>query len=404
LANLIVDSLPAAGAVETAAVEEHSSRPAAGVEETAVLEEKEDNTDNSSGLKTAAESDEKALAVNEASGKEKQGDQAAGGDRPPNDDGSHMYRIHVGLEKDWSHLVNAALAIVTMFVLLDKKVSETDSGSLSTAGYVCLVLRIIASLGLLVEYALRLYSIPRDIKFVGDGEHAKYSGENWHEYKEYPRLCYAADFVGIVDFLSWAPFFLSLCFAQDSNARVCIGALQIVSVLKLDRKLPAFTLLDNVLMGGGKNDEKPNTLRMLVCTLVMSLMLWVCFASLLWIIEKGRTEMHGSFDTVPISLFHTCIFMGGEWDRVDLVEPWGELVGVVIAIAGIGIVGLPISIFFDGYSDITADYFQDMGLYDGDDDDDDDDDAEAEESSSLPFEGSAVKQESGTQDVEKGFD
>ena len=94
-----------------------------------------------------------------------------------------MYRIHVGLEKDWSHLVNAALAIVTMFVLSDKKVSETDSGSLSTAGYVCLVLRIIASLGLLVEYALRLYSIPRDIKFVGDGEHAKYSGENWHEYK-----------------------------------------------------------------------------------------------------------------------------------------------------------------------------------------------------------------------------
>lgn len=106
-----------------------------------------------------------------------------------------------------------------------------------------------------------------------------------------------------------------------------------------------------------------------MCTACGSLTLWVVFASLLWMIEKGRAEMDGSFATVPISLFHTMIFMGGEWDRVDLSQPMGQITGAVLALAGIGIVGLPISIFFEGYSDLTADYLEDFGLYEPESDD-----------------------------------
>merc|ERR1711974_148094 len=141
-----------------------------------------------------------------------------------------------------------------------------------------------------------------------------------------------------------------------SEARVVIGAFQIAIIIKFERILPAFTLLDDVCAKG-------QTGRMLLCTALMSLTIWVMFGSVLWMIEKGRAEMDGSFATVPISLFHTMIFMGGEWDRVDLSQPWGQMVGTVLAIAGIGIVGIPISIFFDGYSELTQEYLEDFGLY-----------------------------------------
>jgi len=92
---------------------------------------------------------------------------------------------------------------------------------------------------------------------------------------------------------------------------------------------------------------------MLVCTLVLAMIIWILCSSLLYIIEENETNQHGSFRNMPMSLFITMIFMGGEWCRVDLTEGWGELVGVFIAILGIGIVGIPAAIYADNFTEIT---------------------------------------------------
>lgn len=72
--------------------------------------------------------------------------------------------------------------------------------------------------------------------------------------------------------------------------------------------------------------------------------------------------------TMPHALFTTVIFIGGEWMSVDLQEPWGEICGAALALIGLGVVGIPISIIFDGYSEISEDFVEKYITGDGDGD------------------------------------
>jgi len=207
-----------------------------------------------------------------------------------------------------------------------------------------------------VEYVLRLYSCPVDPKFEG-GEAAAFTGNNWKAWTEIPGghyICYATDFTGIVDLASWLPFFIAQPFTAGSQEYLLISSIQILCILKLDRVLPAFTLLDDVINA----DRETCTGRLLICTAVVSMILWLVFAVLFYVIEDNVAEVGGAFDTMPKSLFTTMILIGGEWCMVDLIEPWGELLGVALALVGLGVVGIPISIIFEGYSDISAEYVE----------------------------------------------
>jgi len=62
--------------------------------------------------------------------------------------------------------------------------------------------------------------------------------------------------------------------------------------------------------------------------------------------------MDGSFDNMPLSLFFTMILMGGEWCRVDLETPFGELVGVCLAIIGVTLAETFVGSFFEAFADL----------------------------------------------------
>lgn len=114
-------------------------------------------------------------------------------------------------------------------------------------------------------------------------------------------------------------------------------------LIKVDRFLPAFTKLDDVV-------EKTN--RTLACGLVCALIAWILFAALLYFIEDHVTRMHGSFDNMPLSLFFTMILMGGEWCRVDLETPYGEIVGVCLAIIGVSLAETFVGSFFEAFQNL----------------------------------------------------
>jgi len=214
-----------------------------------------------------------------------------------------------------------------------------------------------------LEYALRLYSCPADPKFRG-GDAAEYSGTTWKDWASTPGgfyFCYATDFTGVVDLLAWLPFFLAQGYAVGSDAHLVFLSLQLVCILKFDRLLPAFTLLDDVMASG-------ETGRLLLCTTLLSMIIWVVFAALFFVTEQGRKEMGPSMTTMPHALFTTMIFIGGEWMSVDLQEPWGEVAGAILAVLGLGVVGIPISIIFEGYSEISEKYVEKY-ITDGGEDD-----------------------------------
>jgi hypothetical protein len=127
--------------------------------------------------------------------------------------------------------------------------------------------------------------------------------------------------------------------------------LQLAMVLKLDRRVPAFTLLDDVVNTG-------QTGRLLMCTMLLSVLLWVFFSAALFLLEKDTPEMTGAFSDMGISLFTTMIFIGGEWCRIDLSQPFGELIGALLAFVGIGLIGIPMAAFFDAYSEFSEEYFE----------------------------------------------
>jgi voltage-gated potassium channel len=207
-----------------------------------------------------------------------------------------------------------------------------------------------------VEWILRIVCAPADPAFLGvydkeddctkvDGKKL-YTKNNWKNMKDKPQLCYILDFMGIIDMLSFVCFFASMGFDQDTQGRVIFSSLQIVMLMKFDRILPAFTLLDDVVSSSNA---------LLTCMLVLGVIAWIGFAALFYVTEDDNPNQKGSFANMPLSLFFTTIILDGEWCRTDLSEPWGEIVGVFMAIFGVGLIGIPAGIFFDAFDKISED-------------------------------------------------
>jgi len=207
-----------------------------------------------------------------------------------------------------------------------------------------------------VEWILRIVCAPADPAFLGvydkednciklDGKKL-YTKNNWNGMKDTPQLCYVLDFMGFIDMLSFVCFFASMGFDQDTQGRVIFSCLQIMMLMKIDRILPAFTLLDDVVSASNA---------LLTCMGVLGVIAWIAFAALFYVTEVDNPNQKGSFANMPLSLFFTTIILDGEWCRTDLSEPWGEIVGVFMAIFGVGLIGIPAGIFFDAFDKISED-------------------------------------------------
>jgi len=256
----------------------------------------------------------------------------------------HQRMVHRQLESMcFFRMQMLSLVLVMLGILVHT--DESIQGTLFYRG--CNLAQLGASVFFTCTYFIRLYACPADVKFEGRNE---YAGTGWSEWRDWPRLCYATDFVGMVDLLSFVTLYIAVLFPEGSTTCVSLRMLQVLVILKIDRRLPAYSLLDDVLT------SERGSGRLLFCSAALALILWTLFAALFYIFEKDVATAGGCFDTMPVSMFVTMIFLGGEWIMIDLEVPFGELVGVVLVFVGIGVCGIPVAIFFDGYMQIAEEY------------------------------------------------
>lgn len=140
--------------------------------------------------------------------------------------------------------------------------------------------------------------------------------------KAMPKFCfkrrnYILSFWGIVDLITVLPWWvqesmvlLSMLGLQGLNADAFIfRVFRLLRLLQLEDFLSAFTLLD---------DAWAQCRETMVATGFLALLVWVCGAVLFYNFEKGNPKFDGDpFGTLPMSMYYTGIFLGGEWALID---------------------------------------------------------------------------------------
>mmetsp|Transcript_51333 Transcript_51333/g.165046 ORF Transcript_51333/g.165046 Transcript_51333/m.165046 type:complete len:732 (+) Transcript_51333:1208-3403(+) len=211
------------------------------------------------------------------------------------------------------------------------------------------------------EYCARIFSAAKDKRHL------------------YSPVYYATTFFGIVDLLSFLPWYvqqasLALGLAgSSSDAAAVFRIFRLFRVLQLERFLTAFTLLDNVLRASAD---------VLVATGLMALIIWVGGAALFFLFEQHNpnyrecdglspaecfsfpsttacnTAHPGScsqetFAHMPDALYMTAIFLCGEWGVCDFTLG-GRAVAAFMCIAGIAIAAIPIGSLFEAFGAVIG--------------------------------------------------
>jgi hypothetical protein len=176
-----------------------------------------------------------------------------------------------------------------------------------------------------VEYLLRVYAAPEDPDYGG-------------------RLQYATSTLALIDLAAILPFYTGLFLGKAPGWSMVLRSLRLIRLLKMEHYLEAFTLFDNVLA---------RCSGVLVTTGVAALIVWVGSATLFWALEAGNPLSEGRLDTLGSSLFYTLLFLGGEWAICDFSVP-GQLLGIAVCIAGIGLFAVPTGVLYGGFEEMLA--------------------------------------------------
>lgn len=186
-------------------------------------------------------------------------------------------------------------------------------------------------------YLLQVYAAPMNAKY------------------KFQRRNFLVSFFGIVDLITVLPWWIQMVFQYSQSLGVgdmdpladafIFRIFRLLRLLQLENFVSAFTLLD---LAWKKCRET------LVATGFMALLVWVCGSVLFYNFEKGNTNFEGGpFDTLPMSMYYTGIFLGGEWALIDFT-PWGQVVCVFYCVIGIALTGIPVGAVFEAFSTVIS--------------------------------------------------
>jgi len=188
-----------------------------------------------------------------------------------------------------------------------------------------------------VEYVLRYYTAPevpewKDVGYVSDSA---------------CRFAHAMSFFSIIDMLSIAPFYISLCgstAADKYNGQ--LRMLRIFRLLTLDKYIPSVSLIGGVVRTAWKQ---------FVLAGYSMVALWLIFATLLWLTEcEDHTLVNYLYEdqryrSVVSALPYTLVHLTGDYPLVDYTIAakfclfWSLLFAV-------GIVAVPAGLMASGFS------------------------------------------------------
>jgi hypothetical protein len=169
-------------------------------------------------------------------------------------------------------------------------------------------------------------------------------------HKRGNRWKYITSFWGIVDFITVAPWWLQQGLSAFGLAPAWLvhafifRVFRILRLLQLEDFVHCFTLLSDAWYACRDS--------MVACGF-LALLVWVIGSVLFYNAEKDNPRMDGAFESLPSSMYYTCIFMGGEWGEIDFT-PAGQIVCIFYCVVGIGLYGIPVGAVFEAFSNVLA--------------------------------------------------
>jgi len=180
-----------------------------------------------------------------------------------------------------------------------------------------------ASLFFLLEYLLRLWSSPE--------EHPDQPA--WRS-----RLRYVFSLMGLVDLVSFLPFFFLLAGMEQTPA---LMLLQLMRLIKLTRYSPAFHLLADVL-----RDEAES---LLVSVMLMFIIFIFSSVGIYTFEHQVQPEAFGSIPKAMWWAIVTLTTVG--YGDVTPITAEGKIFATLITVVGVGLVSLPAGIIASGFTE-----------------------------------------------------
>lgn len=151
------------------------------------------------------------------------------------------------------------------------------------------------------------------------------------------RLRYAVSPMALVDLVAILPFYLGMFF--DIDMRI-LRALRLMRVFKLTRHSASMDLLLTVIR---------NEAATVASSLFVMLIIIVLAASGMYLIERDAQPQ--AFQSIPQAMWWAAVTLTtvGYGDVVPVTIP-GKIFGLMITIAGVGMVALPAGILASGFS------------------------------------------------------
>ncbi len=152
------------------------------------------------------------------------------------------------------------------------------------------------------------------------------------------RLRYVASPMAIVDFLAFAPFYLTFFVVIDLRF---LRVLRLLRIFKLTRYSSAMTMLMDVFR------EEANAF---FAGLFILLILLILAASGAYLVEHSVQPV--KFGSIPDAMWWAIVTLTTlGYGDVTPVTPLGKLFGAVVAVTGIGMAALPAGILASGLAD-----------------------------------------------------
>ncbi len=234
--------------------------------------------------------------------------------------------IAVYFRKKWQGSFYRFISGVMIFVIFASSLSlvlTTEPSIEKQYGELLWLVEACASFLFMLEYLLRLWSCPEECR----GPRAIGC-----------RLRYAFSFMGLVDLLSFLPFFLIVTGWSQTPQLMLV---QLLRLFKLTRYCVAFDLLGDVV--------KQEAESLMVSVMLMFIIL--IFASVgIFIFEHDVQP--GAFGSIPKAMWWAIVTLTTVgYGDVTPVTVQGRIFATFITIAGVGLVSLPAGIIASGFTE-----------------------------------------------------
>ena len=231
--------------------------------------------------------------------------------------------IQIGNVGDWASRLFDIFITVVIFVSLLAAILSTYEEMKPYMGIIDAV-ELVTVLIFTVEYILRLWTA--DIMYPGKS-------------KLMARVAFAISVTGLIDFLTFFPYYLPIVFPAGTVAFRVFRVIRIFRLFKINSRYDAFNVIMDVL-----NEKKKQIFSSIIMILILMVASSLCMYSLEH--EAQPDKFKNAFSGIWWST-STLLTIG--YGDIYPVTVGGKIMAIVISFLGVGMVAIPTGIISAGF-------------------------------------------------------